>query len=118
MPHSSAAIAESYFRTWRDRDFDTFSQLLAGDVHFIGAMGEVSGRDDCVNSIRQLRELLRDIRVIHRFVDGNDVLTWFEFDIDGIDPVPVANWSHIENGVIKEIRVTFDPRSMQAHFGM
>lgn len=81
-------------------------------------MGEARGREACVNGLRQLRELLQDIRVVHRFVDGNDVLTWFELVIDGIDPVPVANWSHIEDGHITCIRVTFDPRSLMARFGM
>jgi hypothetical protein len=27
-------------------------------------------------------------------------------------PVPTANWSHVENGKITSIRVTFDPRPL------
>jgi len=28
------------------------------------------------------------------------------------DPVPVANWMHIEDGKITRIRVAFDPRGL------
>jgi hypothetical protein len=30
------------------------------------------------------------------------------------DPVPVANWMHIEDGKITRIRVAFDPRGIVA----
>lgn len=115
MNLSPDIIGADYFRTWRDSDFEAFAQLLAEDVHFIGSMGEVQGRAECVEGIRRLRGLLQDIRVIRQIVDGDDVITWFELDMAGIDPVPVANWSHVENGYITEIRVTFDPRSMLAN---
>ena len=28
------------------------------------------------------------------------------------EPLPTVNWSHIENGRIAQIRVTFDPRPL------
>ncbi len=115
METTARTIAEVYFRGWRDRDFEAFAGTLAPDVRFSGPMGAVQGRDACVASIRRLRESLDDIRVVQRFVDGPDVLTWLELIIDGLDPVPVANWSHVENGAITQIRVTFDPRAMIAH---
>ena len=48
------------------------------------------------------------------FVDGPDVLTWFELQTTIAPPAQVANWSRIENGKIVRIRVTFDPREMLA----
>lgn len=118
MPLTPAAVTEAYIQTWLDRDYDAFAALLAEDVTFTGSMGTATGRVACINGVRHLRELLQNIRVIHRFVDGNDVLSWCEFDIDEIEPVPYANWSHIEDGLITQIRVTFDPRSMIERFGM
>jgi hypothetical protein len=112
MMYSPKVLAETYFQAWRDREFDTFADLLADDVHFMGPMAEVHGREAAVQGIRGLRELLQDIRVIRRFVDGDDVVTWFELVIDGIEPIPVANWSRIREGRIVEIRVTFDPRPL------
>jgi hypothetical protein len=112
MSRTAAEAAERYFQTWLARDFAGFSEVLAENVHFSGPLAEISGREECVSSIRRLRELLQDIRVIHRFVDGDDVVTWFELVIEGLDPIPVANWSHVSQGRIDRIQVVFDPRPM------
>jgi hypothetical protein len=45
-------------------------------------------------------------------VDGPDVLTWFELRTATAGPLPVVNWSHVEDGRITRILVTFDPRPL------
>jgi hypothetical protein len=40
------------------------------------------------------------------------VLTWFELRTDTAGPMAIVNWSHVEDGRISRIRVTFDPRPM------
>ena len=52
------------------------------------------------------------VEVVHRWVDGPDVLTWFELRTATAGPVAIVNWSHVEAGRITKIRVTFDPRSL------
>jgi len=46
------------------------------------------------------------------FDDGSDVATWFNLHTKVAAPCPVVNWSHVENGKITRIRVTFDPRPL------
>jgi hypothetical protein len=46
------------------------------------------------------------------FSAGSDVLTWYDMATSVADPVPVANWMHIEDGKITRIRVAFDPRGI------
>jgi len=46
------------------------------------------------------------------FVDGDDVLTWFELHTSVARPVPTANWSRVQNGKITSIRVVFDARGL------
>ncbi|MGN6692714.1 MAG: nuclear transport factor 2 family protein, partial [Aquihabitans sp.] len=49
--------------------------------------------------------------VIHKvFVDGPDVLTWFDLHTTVADPSPTANWMRTDAGRITAIRVTFDAR--------
>jgi hypothetical protein len=50
--------------------------------------------------------------VIHRWVDGPDVLTWFELRTATAGPMAIVNWTHVEDGRITRIRVTFDPRPL------
>jgi hypothetical protein len=45
------------------------------------------------------------------FVDGPDVLTWFDLHTTVVPPA-TANWLHIEDRKITRIRVTFDPRAV------
>jgi hypothetical protein len=51
------------------------------------------------------------------FLDGPDVVTWFDLQTSIASPAPTANWSHTEGGRIKRIRVTFDPREIIAARG-
>lgn len=50
--------------------------------------------------------------VIAMIADGPDVITWFELHTPDADPLPVANRAHVENGEIRRVRVTFDPRPL------
>ena len=51
-----------------------------------------------------------DIVIRKTFVDGPDVLTWYDLHTKIADPAPVAEWSHVENGRITMVRVVFDAR--------
>jgi hypothetical protein len=52
------------------------------------------------------------VEVVHRWVDGSDVLTWFELRTATAGPLAIVNWSHVEAGRISRIRATFDPRPL------
>ena len=52
------------------------------------------------------------VEVVHRWVDGPDVITWFELRSASAGPMAIVNWSHAEDGKVTRIRVTFDPRPL------
>jgi SnoaL-like domain len=113
-PHDPAAVAATYFDAWRARDFDRLRSILADDVDFVGPLGTAEGADACVKGMQGLAQITTDIVVQHRFADGPDVVTWFDLHTTLAPPAPVANWSHVENGLVTRIRVTFDPRAILA----
>ena len=105
--------ATTYFDAWRAGDFDRLRSVLADHVRFVGPMGTADGADECLAGLRGLRQILDDIVVEKRFVDGPDVVTWFALDTKPAGRVaPVVNWSHVEDGRITRIRVAFDPRPL------
>ena len=53
-----------------------------------------------------------DIVIQKVFVDGPDVLTWYDLHTTVADPVPVANWVHVEKGKITFLKVAFDARKL------
>jgi hypothetical protein len=102
----------TYFSAWKARDFATFRTALADDVVFDGPLGHVEGAEECRQGVEGLSRIVTDIVVRKTWVDGPDVLTWFELHTSIAPPTPVANWSHVENGRITRIQVTFDARPL------
>lgn len=108
------SVAETYFRAWKERDFPTLRGILADDVTFHGPLATLDNADDAVKGLEGMAQILDDIVVKHVFVDGPDVLTWFDLHTTVAPPAPTANWQHVEDGKITAINVTFDPRALTA----
>ena len=106
------AIAEAYFECWRSNDWERLRSLLADEASFRGPLASIDGADALVEGLKGLSRITTDIVVHKRFVDGPDVLTWFDLHTSVASPAPTANWSHVENGRITAIQVTFDAREL------
>jgi ketosteroid isomerase-like protein len=105
-------VATTYFDAWKTKDFDRLDAILAEDATFRGPLGTADGAAQLRSGLERLAEITTDIVVVKRWVDGPDVLTWFELHTSVAEPVPVANWTRVEDGRITRVRVTFDPRSL------
>jgi SnoaL-like domain len=113
MTDNAAALAATYFRAWKAHDFEEFRSILADDVTFTGPLGEAANADECVKGIEGMSQIMTDVVIRKTFVDGTDILTWFDLHTKVTkDPLPVANWTHVKNGKISSIRVLFDPRPL------
>ncbi len=105
-------LAATYFDAWKAKDFSTLRSLLADDVSFRGPLASLDDADACVEGLTGMSQILTDI-VIHKvFVDGPDVLTWFDLHTSVAPAIPTANWSHVDAGRITAIQVTFDARPL------
>lgn len=109
---SSAAVAAAYFDAWKSGDVERVRPLLHDDVTFVGALGATTGIEETLAGLKGMFAMTEQVDVIKRWVDGPDVLTWFELRTATTGPLPVVNWSHVEHGRIQRIRVTFDPRPL------
>jgi ketosteroid isomerase-like protein len=114
MTDDPRTLASTYFEAWKAKDFDTLRSVLAGDATFRGPLGSADDADTCIKGLKGMAQILTDIVIQHMFVDGPDVLTWFDLHTTVAPPCPTANWSHVENGKITRIRVTFDARAIAA----
>jgi ketosteroid isomerase-like protein len=110
MTADTRSLAETYFRSWKAKDFDTLRSILADDVTFRGPMGTAEGVDDCLKGLEAMAGMMTDLVIQKIFVDGDDVLTWYEIHTASTPPLPTANWSRVKNGKISRIRAAFDPR--------
>lgn len=106
------ALAETYFRAWKEQDFDALRSVLADDVTFRGPLGSADDADECIAGLRGMSKMMTDITVLKRLVDGADVVTIFELHTADAPPCLTANWSHVEDGKIASIQAVFDPRPL------
>jgi hypothetical protein len=107
-----ATVAATYFEAWRDNDIARVRPLLDPQVDFAGALGTTHGAEETLQGLAGMFTMTDRVEVIKRWVDGPDVITWFELSTGDAGPIPVVNWSHVQDGLIRRIRVTFDPRPL------
>jgi SnoaL-like protein len=112
MTDDAADVAAAYFDAWQRGDFARLRTILADDVTFDGPLGHAGNAEECIAGLRRMSEIVTGIIIRKTFVDGADVLTWFDLHTADTDPLPTVNWRHVENGKITAIRVTFDPRPL------
>jgi limonene-1,2-epoxide hydrolase len=109
---SAASVAAVYFDAWTNNDIELVRPLLHDDVTFDGALGSTRGVDETIAGLGRMFAMTEHVEVVHRWVDGPDVLTWFELRTKTAGPLAIVNWSHVDAGRITRIRVTFDPRPL------
>lgn len=117
MTTDARSVATTYFDAWKARDFERLRSILADDATFRGPLGSADSGDECLQGLRGMSQIVTDIVVRKVWVDGPDVLTWFDLHTSVAPPSPTVNWSHVEQGRITTIRVTFDPRELVAAGG-
>jgi hypothetical protein len=109
---SPESVAAAYFDAWKRNDIEQVRPLLHEDVNFVGALGSTHGAEDTLAGLGRMFAITETVEVVRRWVDGSDVLTWFELRTASAGPLAVVNWSHVEAGRVRWIRVTFDPRPL------
>jgi hypothetical protein len=114
MPTDARSLAETYFTAWKERDFATLRSVLSDDVTFSGPLGTADGVDECVKGMKGMATNMEGIDIHVVVADDSDVITWYDLRMRGADPLPTANWSHVEHGKIRSIHATFDPRALLA----
>jgi ketosteroid isomerase-like protein len=112
MADDAARVATTYFDAWQVNDFDTMRSLVDDDVTFSGPLARLEGAEDYMEGIKGMSGITSEIVIQKVFVDGPDVLTWYDLHTTVASPVPVANWIHVEDGKITSLRVAFDARGL------
>ncbi|TDC76725.1 nuclear transport factor 2 family protein [Streptomyces hainanensis] len=103
------AAADAYFDAWRTNRPDDLADVLAPDVRVNGPLGRIDGADRYRAALARIFDLTDRLDLRRRWVEGDDVMTWFDLHPRGGDePFPVASWLHVENGRVARVDVTFD----------
>src|SRR5215203_2736726 len=93
MAEDAAKVASAYFDAWKANDFDTMRSLVDDDITFVGPLAQLEGAQDYMEGIKGMSRITSDIVIRKTFVDGPDVLTWYELHTTVASPVAVATGS-------------------------
>lgn len=81
-------VAENYYNSMLAKDFDKMAGYLHNDVHFIGPLAEMHGKDAVVTAAKNFGGILQDIQIRSRFSSDNQIM----FVYDMVVPVPIGKF--------------------------
>jgi hypothetical protein len=107
-------LAESYYNAMLAKDFDKMGNYLHNNVHFIGPLAEMHGKDSVVRAAKNFGGMLLDIQIRSRFTAGNQIM--FVYDMAVPDPIGrfrAAVCMDFTNGLISKIELFYDTSPFQ-----
>lgn len=108
------SVARSYFTTWKNGDFKTMRSIFAEGAALNSPLADCYGIDEIIQILQKITPIIVDLKIQHMWVDGNDVITWYElYTSKAKRPMSVANWMHIEKGKIVRIATVYDPSPLK-----
>lgn len=81
-------LAESYYNAMLAKDFDKMASYLHDNVHFIGPLAEMHGKDAVVSAAKNFGGILQDIQIRSRFADGDQIMLAY----DMVVPAPIGKF--------------------------
>lgn len=83
-----------------------------------GPLGQIDGTTSYQRSFANIYALTRELVIVKQWIDGPDVITWFELHTHQGDVLPAVNWLHVaDNDTITRVQVAFDPRPILGDMG-
>ena len=104
------SLVESYFRAWQRGDFAAMRSTLDDSLDFTGPIDTFGRADAFLRSIQGLSQIKKDLVIRKIWVDGPDVLVWYDLHTKVAPPAPVAEWHHAVGGKVTVVRAVFDAR--------
>jgi hypothetical protein len=108
------SLAESYYNAMLAKDFDKMANYLHDNVHFIGPLAEMHGKDTVVTAAKNFGGILQDIQIWSRFADGDQIM----FAYDMVVPAPIGKFRaavlmEFKGRLISKIELFYDASPFQ-----
>ncbi len=107
-------LAESYYRAMLAKDFDSMGSYLHDNVHFIGPLAEMRGKESVVLAAKNLSKILTEINIRSKFLSGNQVMLVYDFLFSTLNlNLRSAGLLDFTNGKISKIELFYDGRPFE-----
>jgi len=115
MPKSIESSCTSYLDAWSRKDLEGIAALLHPNVHFVGPMQELNGREAVLTSAARIFPLLERLEIRAQCISGETAM--FAYDFVCHKPIGIcrtAEMVRFEDGLIRETELFFDARPFEA----
>jgi len=107
-------LTESYYNAMLAKDFDKMAGYLHNNVHFIGPIAEMHGKESVVAAAKNFGGILQDIQIRSRFVAGDQIM----FAYDMVVPAPIGKFRaavlmEFTDRLISKIELFYDASPLQ-----
>jgi len=114
MKNDPLVSGEAYLKAWDSKDLEGIAKYLHPEVHFIGPMTEMTGKEKVLQSAKRLFGLLETLEVRSKFASGDHAI--FTYDFVCADPIGVCRTAELmtfKDGLISRIELFFDARPFE-----
>ena len=82
------SVASSYYNAMLAKNFDKMASYLHDNVHFLGPLAEMQGKEQIVTAAKNFGGILQDIQIRSRFAAGDQIM----FAYDMVVPEPIGSF--------------------------
>ena len=110
----NVASAEAYYKAMEEKDVSGMAQYLHSDVHLVGPMDALTGKEAVLGAAKRLFNLIRSIKVRAKLGSGDQVV--LTYDMDFAEPVGIcrtAVFMTFKDGLIARSELFFDARPFE-----
>ena len=114
MTNNCLTTGEAYLKAWDNKNLEEIAKYLHPEVHFIGPMNEITGKEKLLQSAKRMFGMLKALEVQSKFAFGNQAI--FTYDFVCTPPIGGCRTAEImtfKDGLISKIELFFDARPFE-----
>lgn len=112
--NDNLSIAEKYYNAMLAKDFDMMANYLECNVHFIGPLAEMHGKEAVVSAAKNLSQILGDIKIRSKFAHENQIMFAYDFMFPApIGKLRAAVLMEFTDRLISKIELFYDARPFE-----
>jgi hypothetical protein len=114
MKNDPLVFGEAYLQAWDKKDLEAIAKYLHPEIHFVGPMTEVTGKEKFLQSAKRMFPILKALKVRSKFASGDQAMFAYAFVCE--NPIGVCRTAELmtfQDGLISKIELFFDARPFE-----
>jgi len=108
------ASAVAYYQAMHNKDLAVMEKSLHPDVHLIGPLAELTGKEAVLNSVKHFLSLFKTLTIRARCGDGDQVMLAYDLEC----PAPIGRFRGaalltFKDGLIRHYELFYDARPFE-----